>query len=76
MAVFSTIFETLGLVLGFLRGTISQTKTLLLTLLSCSFITACSGVPIVFAPSENFNSRVNHLVIHFTSQDFERSLRY
>ena len=74
MAVFNTIFEPLGLVLGFLRGTISQTKTLLLTLLSCSFITACSGVPIVSAPSENFNSRVNHLVIHFTSEDFERSL--
>ena len=74
MAVFSNIFEPLGLVLGFLRGTISQTKTLLLTLLSCSFITACSGVPIVSAPSENFNSRVNHLVIHFTSEDFERSL--
>ena len=43
-------------------------------MLSCSLITACSGVPIVSAPSENFNSRVNHLVIHFTSEDFERSL--
>ena len=74
MAVVNTIFEPLGLVLALLRGTISQTKTLLLTLLSCSFITACSGVPIVSAPSENFNSRVNHLVIHFTSEDFVRSL--
>lgn len=78
MAVFHTIFEPLGLVhgfvLGFLRGTISKTKTLLLILLGCSFITACSGVPTVSVPSENFNSRVNHLVIHFTSEDFARSL--
>ena len=37
-------------------------------------IGACSGLPVVNAPSENFNSRVNHLVIHFTSENFERSL--
>ena len=35
---------------------------------------ACSGLSVVNAPSENFNSRVNHLVIHFTSENFERSL--
>ena len=74
MAVFNKIFERFGLVHGFVKGTLSQTKSLLLTLLSCSLITACSGVPIVSVPSENFNSRVNHLVIHFTSEDFERSL--
>lgn len=74
MAVFNKIFERFGLVHGFVKGTLSQTKSLLLTLLSCSLITACSGVPIVSVPSENFNSRVNQLVIHFTSEDFERSL--
>lgn len=74
MAAINSIFEPFGLLLGFVRGTSSQTKSLLLTMLSCSLITACSGVPIVSAPSENFNSRVNHLVIHFTSEDFERSL--
>ena len=74
MTVFSTIFEPFGPVNGFAKGAISQTKSLLLTMLSCSLITACSGVPIVSAPSENFNSRVNHLVIHFTSEDFERSM--
>ena len=74
MAVFNKIFERFGRVHGFVKGTLSQTKSLLLTLLSCSLITACSGVPIVSVPSENFNSRVNHLVIHFTSEDFERSL--
>lgn len=74
MAVFKAICELVGLLLGFVKGMVSQTKSVLLALLGCSFITACSGVPIVSAPSENFNSRVNHLVIHFTSEDFERSL--
>ena len=74
MAVFNKVFERFGLVHGFVKRTLSQTKSLLLTLLSCSLITACSGVPIISVPSENFNSRVNHLVIHFTSEDFERSL--
>ncbi len=74
MAVFNTIFEPFGPVHGFAKGAISQTKSVLLTMLGCSLITACSGVPIVSAPSENFNSRVNHLVIHFTSEDFERSM--
>ena len=74
MAVSNTIFELFGLLLGFVKGTVPQTKSPLLTMLSCLLITACTGVPIVSAPSENFNSRVNHLVIHFTSEDFERSL--
>ena len=37
-------------------------------------LTACSPFPMVHSQSDNFNSRVNHLVIHFTSEDFERSL--
>jgi N-acetyl-anhydromuramyl-L-alanine amidase AmpD len=74
MAVFNTIFEPFGPLLGFVKGTMSQPQSLLLTMLSCSLITGCSGVPIVSAPSENFNSRVNHLVIHFTSEDFARSM--
>lgn len=74
MAISNTIFEPFGPVHGFAKGTISQTKSVLLTMLGCLLITACTGVPIVSAPSENFNSRVNHLVIHFTSEDFEQSL--
>ena len=73
MAVFKAICEPVGLLLGFVKGMVSHTKSVLLTMLGCSLITACSGVPIVSA-SENFNSRVNHLVVHFTSEDFERSL--
>ena len=74
MAVFNTIFQPFGPVHGFAKGAITQTKSVLLTMLGCLVITACTGVPIVSAPSENFNSRVNHVVIHFTSEDFERSL--
>ena len=74
MAVFKAIFGPVGLMLEFGRGKVSQTKSVLLTILGCLLITACTGVPIVSAPSENFNSRVNHLVIHFTSEDFEHSL--
>ena len=74
MAVSNRIFEPFGLVLGFVRGTVPRTKSPLLTMLSCLLITACTSVPIVSTPSSNFNSRVNHLVIHFTSEHFERSL--
>lgn len=74
MAVSNTIFKPFGRVLGFVKGTVPQTKSPLLTMLSCLLITACTSVPIVSTPSSNFNSRVNHLVIHFTSEHFERSL--
>ena len=37
-------------------------------------LSACSSLPVVYSQSDNFNSRVNHVVIHFTSEDFERSL--
>ena len=74
MAVFKAICEPVGLLLGFVKGMVSQTKSVLLTMLGCLLISACAGVPTVSTPSENFNSRVNHLVIHFTSEDFERSL--
>lgn len=37
-------------------------------------ICACAGLPVVDQPSDNFNSRINHLVLHFTSENFERSL--
>jgi len=43
----------------------------------CSVVlctTACQQLPIVKAPSQNFNERVNHLVIHFTSENFQESL--
>ena len=37
-------------------------------------LSACSSLPVVYSQSDNFNSRVNHVVIHFTSEDFDRSL--
>ena len=46
----------------------------LLLLIAHALISACSGLSIVEEPSDNFNSRINHLVIHFTSENFERSL--
>lgn len=35
----------------------------------------CTTLPIVDAPSANQNSRIDHLVLHFTSEDFAESLR-
>ena len=40
---------------------------------TCAMLTACSNV--VVMPSANFNSRVDYLVIHATSEDFAESLR-
>ena len=37
-------------------------------------LSACSSLPVVYSQSDNFNSRINHVVIHFTSEDFDRSL--
>lgn len=36
---------------------------------------ACSPFPVIDSPSVNHNSRINYLVIHFTSEDFAESLR-
>ena len=36
---------------------------------------ACSSVPMRDVPSANFNSRIRYLVIHFTSEHFQESLR-
>ena len=46
-------------------------------LLLCVYclVSACSALNIVNAPSQNHNSRVNYLVIHFTSEHFAESLR-
>lgn len=38
-------------------------------------LTACGGVRVVDAPSANHSSRVDHLVIHFTSEPFAESMR-
>ena len=38
-------------------------------------MTSCQQLPMVQSPSSNFNSRVNHLIIHFTSENFGESLR-
>ena len=44
-------------------------------LLAWAAIGACSAVPMHDAPSANHNSRIQHLVIHFTSEHFRESLR-
>lgn len=38
-------------------------------------ITGCTSLPMIDAPSLNQNSRINYLVLHFTSEDFAESLR-
>ncbi|MEC9415466.1 MAG: N-acetylmuramoyl-L-alanine amidase [Pseudomonadota bacterium] len=38
------------------------------------FLTACSPYKIVDVPSVNQNSRIDYIVIHATSQDFEKAL--
>jgi len=38
-------------------------------------LAACSSIPMVDVPSANQNTRINHLVLHFTSEDFAESLR-
>ena len=40
---------------------------------TCAMLAACSNV--VVSPSANYNSRVDYLVIHATSEDFAESLR-
>jgi len=54
----------------FVRVRASMTLVTLLT--AC--MGACSTLPVVTIPSENANSRVNHLVLHFTSENFQESL--
>jgi len=46
----------------------------LLVLLSM-IMAGCTSLPMIDAPSLNHNSRVNYLVLHFTSEDFAESLR-
>ena len=43
--------------------------------LTLMLLTGCSTLPFIEVPSENQNSRVNHLVIHFTSEAFDPSLK-
>lgn len=40
---------------------------------TCAMLAACSNVVVI--PSANYNSRVDYLVIHATSEDFAESLR-
>lgn len=40
-----------------------------------SLVAACTSLNVVNVPSQNHNSRVNYLVIHFTSERFAESLR-
>jgi N-acetyl-anhydromuramyl-L-alanine amidase AmpD len=53
----------------------NQTKRVGKALLALLLLTSCSSLPLVKVPSENQNSRVNHLVIHFTSEAFGPSLK-
>ena len=46
-----------------------------MTLLMIGAMTGCQQLPMVQSPSGNFNARVNHLIIHFTSENFGESLR-
>ena len=62
------------MLVSLVSASIYRSKGLCLALVSGVLFNACDSLPIVDAPSTNFNSRVNHLVIHFTSEDFERSL--
>jgi N-acetylmuramoyl-L-alanine amidase len=48
------------------------------TLLTASFLVllvGCSSLPIIEVPSENYDTRIKYLVLHFTSEDFAESLR-
>ena len=45
------------------------------TILAGLLLAGCSAVPMVDVPSANQNTRINHLVLHFTSEDFAESLR-
>lgn len=47
---------------------------ILLTAIS-SLVVGCSSLPMIDAPSVNHNSRVNYLIMHFTSENFAESLR-
>ena len=53
----------------------NQTARVGKTVLALMLLTGCSTLPLVEVPSENQNSRVNHLVIHFTSEAFDPSLK-
>jgi N-acetyl-anhydromuramyl-L-alanine amidase AmpD len=44
-------------------------------LMASCLLAACSSLPLVDVPSTNHNSRINYLVIHFTSENFAESLR-
>ncbi|MGI9261611.1 MAG: N-acetylmuramoyl-L-alanine amidase [Woeseiaceae bacterium] len=47
----------------------------ILLVIITSLFFGCSSLPMIDAPSANHNSRVNYLVIHFTSEHFAESLR-
>ncbi|MDA9282110.1 N-acetylmuramoyl-L-alanine amidase [Pseudomonadales bacterium] len=53
----------------------NQTAQVGKALLALMLLTGCNTLPLVEVPSENQNSRVNHLVIHFTSEAFDPSLK-
>ncbi len=52
----------------------SPTKQIVNAGIATMLLAGCSALPIVEVASENQNSRVNHLVVHFTSEAFGPSL--
>lgn len=40
-----------------------------------AFLAGCASSKFVFVESENFDERIRHIVIHYTSENFEDSLR-
>lgn len=38
-------------------------------------LAGCTSISVVDVPSANYNSRINYLILHFTSEDFAESLR-
>lgn len=42
--------------------------------LTLTLLCGCTAIPLVDAPSANQNGRINHLILHFTSDVFDESL--
>lgn len=49
--------------------------TRLMTAILLFGISSCASLNVIDLPSENHNSRINYLVLHFTSENFAESLR-
>lgn len=59
---------------GIARLAMQEVLQRLVCFLGLMMLLSCESLKLVDVPSANQNSRVNHLVIHFTSEGFEESL--